>query len=398
MRIAALPVNETERLAALHTYRIVDAAPITELDNITTIATALCHMPMGMITLVDKDKQWFGAARGINGTAIPRDHSFCAHAILQPQDIFTVPDATADVRFANNPQVVGPPYIKFYAGVPLVNHDGLALGALCVVDTHQRSLSQEQASSLRVLAKQAMQVMELHKKNQELQERQKELNRMNKELEQFAYLLAHDIKSPCSNIAALSYLIAEQITDRSPDVDQMLGLLTDTAKQIAGMVDGILDHARAVNMTEPKKERFYFVDLVQDLNKLLTNTDDCMISVVNPNTELWACRADITRILLNLCTNAIKYNDKADKAITLTVTNRAADYLIAVTDNGTGILPEYFNRIFDLFGTVAPKGTDTTSFGIGLYTVKRLVDRLGGKITVSSQVNQGSTFSFTVAK
>jgi len=354
---------------------------------------------MGMITLVNSDKLQIKSKIGVEGDWLAREHSFCGRTILTPDEIFTVPDACLDEMFANNPLVTGAPNVRFYSGVPLVNSDGYPLGVLCVADHRPRIISEEQKETLRALAKQVMLYFELHKRNSELEVRQKNLDRVNRELEQFAYILAHDIKSPCSNIVALSYLIGEQMEkDLSPEAAQMLDLLTDTSKQIAGMVDGILDHARSVNMSDSKKERFYFVDMIQDVSKLLAHTEDCYISVTNPNTELFACRNDITRILLNLCTNAIKYNNKSNKEISISVTSRAADYLIDVTDNGAGIEPEYFNRIFDLFGTIAPIGADSKGYGIGLYTVKRLVERLGGTIKVTSEVNKGSTFSFTVVK
>ncbi|MDD2764267.1 MAG: PAS domain-containing protein [Opitutaceae bacterium] len=157
---SSIPTNEPARLSALTRYRILDTPPEAAFDDIARLAALICQTPMALITLVDKHRQWFKAAVGIKTRELPRECSFCAHAINRPTELMVVPDATADPRFSQNPLVQGAPHVRFYAGAPLVTPEGLALGALCVVDRQSRSLTPLQQEALRMLAGQVMSRLE----------------------------------------------------------------------------------------------------------------------------------------------------------------------------------------------------------------------------------------------
>lgn len=162
-------LNEAERLAALHSYHILDTVEEKDFDDLTILASAICQTPVALISLIDKERQWFKSHKGTPVSETPREYSFCAHAIDTPSQIMIVPDATKDERFLDNPLVTGETNIAFYAGVPLVNSEGFALGSLCVIDNYARELSSEQISSLTILGKQVMDKLELKRKIGELQ-------------------------------------------------------------------------------------------------------------------------------------------------------------------------------------------------------------------------------------
>lgn len=160
---ALLPDNESMRLRALKEYGVFDTASEQAFDDITRLASFICKTPISLISLIDDSRQWFKARVGLEAAQTPREHAFCAHAILKPSEIMVVPDAMADERFTANPLVTGDPNIRFYAGVPLVTPTGEALGTLCVIDRTPRELDPQQLEVLRALARQVIAQFELRR-------------------------------------------------------------------------------------------------------------------------------------------------------------------------------------------------------------------------------------------
>ncbi|QNH16341.1 MULTISPECIES: sensor domain-containing diguanylate cyclase [unclassified Xanthomonas] len=156
------PDNEADRLRALHALQILDTEPEASYDDLVGIAASLCDTPSALISLVDDERQWLKSQRNVTLLSATRDDSFCGHTILTPQQVMVVNDAAVDPRFAFNPLVteVG---VRFYAGSPLVNSDGLAVGALCVLDRRPRTLEPEQVVALQALSRQVMQLIELRR-------------------------------------------------------------------------------------------------------------------------------------------------------------------------------------------------------------------------------------------
>jgi PAS domain S-box-containing protein len=162
---AALPPNEDARLEALRQLEILDTPPEPEFDDLALIASQICGTPMSMISLIDRDRQWFKAEVGFDRRIgqTPRDVAFCAHAILD-RDLTIVPDTMEDPRFSANPLVTADPSIRFYAGAPLRTSDGHALGTICVVDRIPRTLTPEQQDALRALGHQVEAQLELRRR------------------------------------------------------------------------------------------------------------------------------------------------------------------------------------------------------------------------------------------
>jgi len=181
----AKPANEAARLAALERYAILDTDPEQSFEDLTLLASFICKTPIALISLVDGDRQWFKSRIGISATETSRDVAFCSSAILQT-DVFVVPDALKDDRFRNNPLVVDDPHIRFYAGVPLINEEGLALGTICVVDQTPRELSGDERDALKALSRLVMAQMEFRRNlillKDALSDRTKEEHEREKEL------------------------------------------------------------------------------------------------------------------------------------------------------------------------------------------------------------------------
>jgi diguanylate cyclase (GGDEF)-like protein len=159
MKKPVIPSNEAERLEALYSYDMLDSTSEEIFDNITWIASLVCNAPMSFITLVDRDRQWFKSAEGLDIKETSRDVSFCSHAI-NDEGMMEVSDATEDERFNDNPLVTGEPKIRFYAGIPLVNPEQFKLGALCVIDRSPKTLTALQKDILQRLSQIVMALFE----------------------------------------------------------------------------------------------------------------------------------------------------------------------------------------------------------------------------------------------
>lgn len=161
------PPNESKRLDALLRYQIMDTLPDNAFDRLTELASLICEVPISLVTLLDDQRQWFKSKIGIDIDETSRDVAFCRYAILD-STLFEVEDATQDTRFKENPFVTSDPHVRFYAGYPLTDPDGYALGTLCVLDSSPRKLTERQQKALQLLADMAIALIVEHRQKQEL--------------------------------------------------------------------------------------------------------------------------------------------------------------------------------------------------------------------------------------
>jgi GAF domain-containing protein len=148
---ASHDARELARLTRLHTLGVLDTEPDAAFDAVATAVAAIANTPIGFVSLVDEDRQWFKSVCGFDMVETPREVSFCSHTIQRARPM-VIEDARLDPRFRDNPLVTGPPYVRFYAGFPLDVGDGLRVGSLCVLDNRPRTLTEEQMQSLAELA------------------------------------------------------------------------------------------------------------------------------------------------------------------------------------------------------------------------------------------------------
>jgi two-component system cell cycle sensor histidine kinase/response regulator CckA len=194
------PTDEARRLDALRQYHLLDTLPEQALDDLTALAAHICEAPISLISLVDEHRQWFKSTFGLCISETPREAFFCGHVITQP-DVFIVPDAAQDERFADNPLVTGDPHIRFYAGAPLVTPQGEALGTLCVIDCVPRQLMPSQQEALRVLSRQVMAQLELRRQTRELFESEAQLRLVTDNARVGLVIVNHDRRYEYANSA-----------------------------------------------------------------------------------------------------------------------------------------------------------------------------------------------------
>lgn len=393
-------VWENERLKDLDSYAIIDTLPEDEYDELTYLASQICGTPISLISLLDNKRQWFKSHYGTDVMETSKEIAFCAHAILNPDEVFIVHDARNDHRFYDNPLVIEEPNVVFYAGAPLVSQNGLPLGTLCVIDNKPNELSENQIKSLKALSNQAMKLLELRKKKKQLEKNLFEFENKNKELERFAYIAAHDLKSPLGNINALTdFFIEHYCEDLEEEASEIIALIHQSSAKLRGLIDELLEYSKYDKIIEQEKAEIDLQILKKEILGLFSFNNKYDISLKSNVSKLITNKVALEQILINLLSNAIKYNDKEIAQIEIMVNEEDLQYRISVTDNGPGISKENQHKIFEIFEVLDTcDHNGETGNGIGLATVKKLVLALGGTIDVESEVGKFTRFNFTIEK
>jgi hypothetical protein len=395
----AIPINEKKRLKALKEYNLLDTLPASDLDGITKLVSYICDVPISLITLLKSDRNYIKSGFGIDDKESPREISFCGHAILEDAPIFTIKDARKDIRFDDNP-IVTQRNMVFYAGVPLINKAGYALGTLCVYDTKPRELNSKQEEALLVLSEQVLNLFEVRKQNAKLKRLQKKLRGKNTELKKFAGVVSHDMKMPLANMIMTSDILKAKYGDKLDDKGkEYLAYLKNSSFTLSDYISGLLAHYESDNIEARASEIFDIHNVLEDIVDLLNINLDCEINFPEENIDIQCNRAALEQIFLNLIGNSIKYNDKDKIVIDILFKDKDDFYKFTIKDNGIGIPKDKQKEVFKLFSTIGSLDRDgKKGNGIGLSTVRNLVTNLGGKITVKSKVGQGTVISFTVMK
>lgn len=395
-----LPKNEDMRLEALESYQIFDTESEKEFDDIASLASTICQAPIALITFIDEKRQSFKSHHGTDMTDNQRELSFCTHAIASSDDIMIVPDATQDTRFTHNPAVTGSAKITFYAGVPLINEDGYALGTLCVFDQQTHSLSQIQVNALKTLAKQVVDKLELRRKIKVLEKTNQELLNSNVLIQKFASMAAHDIKNPLSSILLSSEALRKRYESLKFDgCLKLIDLNISSTKSLLGLVDEMLTYSKSPSSLLVNKQQFSLNSLVRKIIAMLIIPENMEIILPEEKHDLYLSVIAFDQIMINLISNAIRYNDKEKGIISIRFKQDETYYRFEIEDNGPGIPQEFHERIFENNFTLKKEDRNhKKGTGIGLSTVKDLIIALKGTIEVRSVIDQGTTFSFAIKK
>lgn len=398
MIIPEFPLNEKERLEAVKKYSLLDTLPEADFDNITNLIAALCDVPISLITLLDTDRNFLKSHYGIPFNESPRDISFCGHAILSDENIFIVEDARLDERFHDNPLVEEFKAI-FYAGVPLVNPSGYKLGTLCIYDHKPRQLNDIQKNALITIGKQVVNLFELNLKNRYLDNALNILKERNVSLKLFANQVSHDLKSPLANIKSLTSLLKQEYAKvNSVEGNQYLDFIAESADTLKAYIDGLLNHYKSEELINRNNDNIFLNKIKETVQKMLGLTNNSLIlknDIALKNTNV----AVLNQVVYNLVDNALKYNLSETPQVIINGNETDNNYFISVQDNGIGIEKDKQKNLFELFSTAnntdryGKKGT-----GIGLYTVKSLINKLAGTIDLSSELGTGSKFTITLTK
>lgn len=366
--------NENFRLEELLKYKILDTESEPIFDQIADMAAHICEVPTALISLVDLNRQWFKSKKGIDANETPREVAFCAHAILKKETL-VVENALEDERFKSNPLVVDAPNIRFYAGAPLITKSGAALGTLCVIDYKPRSLDEKQKKYLETLASQVVAQFELRRTIKELQDK-------NQDLEEFAALASHDLKAPLRRMSMFADIILEDHPQSEPEAEEMLKKINSEASQLQNLIAGVLAYSRA-GLENLEIEPVDVKKLLEEMKQQLSSEGNFEIEYIGEAPTLQTHRVPFQQIFSNLIVNSVKHSDKDQSIITISHETRPNHFEFRLRDNGPGIPKEFRKNAFKLFQSYSNKKEKS---GVGLATVKKLVDMAGGEVWLSEEV------------
>lgn len=405
MKSAEISFNEEQRLDYLHGLDLLDSPYEKDFDDIVKLASQICKVPMALIALVDANRHWFKARKGLDLNESSREDSFCDHVNSYGEHL-EVPDMLEDERFTENPWVVNEPKIRFYAGFPLVTKNGFRIGTLCVLDTVSRKLNDDQKFGLQVLSDQIINLVELRLKNKKTETQIEAAKKHQLLLEDFNHsqskiisYIAHDVRNPLSALKGIIdmndlHLLTPKQVDNvmgmlNKQLDGTLDMLTNLVEWGQAHINRKIPHTRGVNLHGVVQKKFKNFEVAAQVkgNKLMNEVEEGFM--------VFADEYMLRFILRNLLGNANKFTSNG--AIAVSANRKGDNALIKVTDNGVGISEKVMKKLFNPDKRSTSPGTNNEKgSGLGLVLAREFVEKLGSDLHVESEEGKGAVFSFSL--
>jgi len=377
-------------------YSILDTGEEKDFTDLVALASAISQTPIAFINLFDEKRQ-SAKAHVISNSA---EHSFRVPAINAGQDILIIEDANGDESFLEDLFISGQDKITFYAGVPLVNEDGVILGSLNVIDREKKRLSDEQINALKIIGRQVVEKLELRKKAIVSEDTIRELRYSNLFMQKFAAVAAHDIKNPMSSILLSAQSLKVRLQKlNDPGCLRLVDLNISSTNRLMAMLDDMIAYSKSPSLLLTKKTKVNLSEILNIVIGMVNVPDNFTIRVPVEKHTLNISGVAVQQIFINLLSNAIRYNDKDQGVLEIRFREDESNYYFEVEDNGIGIDKEYHKKIFaNSFTLKITDRYDQKGSGIGLSTVKELTKALRGSIHVESEPGSGTTFFISLSK
>lgn len=373
---APIPSNEEERLQALEGLNVLDSRPEESFDRITRLAAQILETPIALVSLVDKERQWFKSSVGLGVSETPREFAFCAHAILDTE-VMVVNDARHDERFADNPLVTGRPDIRFYAGAPLMLTDDIRLGTLCAIDDEPREITDAQAAALQDLAAIVVDEFDLHQRlkteaslTHQLTKQATDLRAANQALEQFAHMASHDLRAPLKKVINLADLALD--TSLPDPGRRLVEMIRAAGTELEDMVVG---YWHLANLEYSSEAEVALSRLIEDAHRQI----DTPIRVEVRGDATVVCDPTlVTQAIANLIANAAHH--ASDDQIRFDLHDGEERIRIRAT-SAVETAVSVDDTVFAPFQRLRADGAGT---GLGLAIVDRIMQLHGGSATAAS--------------
>ena len=389
MPVAPIPENDAERLATLHRYSILDTLPEQSYEDLTALAAYICGTPTAIISLTDRDRQWFKSKVGTDMDGTERSISFCAHSVANPE-VMIVQDTFLDPRFSDNPFVVAGPHIRFYAGAPLVAPNGHVLGSICVLDCVPRTLSTAQVTALESLSRQVMALLESRLQLMDNQKTAAALMQSEKlaAVGRLASSMAHEINNPLEAVTNLLYLSRNKAGDE--DVRSWLDQADIELRRVSIIANQALRFHKQSSNPRAISCLSLFSTTLSVYEGRLMNSGIVVEKRKRANEPVECFEGDIRQVLSCLVTNAI---DAMPGGGRLLVRSReATDWrtgrrglVLTLADTGVGMDNATKRRMYEAFFTTKGIGGS----GLGLWISAEIMQRHHGRILIRSSQREG---------
>jgi signal transduction histidine kinase len=392
------PSAEQARLSALRAYEILDTPADRDFDDIAGLAAQLCGTPIAAISLVDADRQWFKAKVGLDVCQTSRDTSFCART-MYGDDVVQIADARLDADFADNPFVLGEPYIRFYAGAPLVAPGGQPLGTLCVVDRKPGRLTDLQRKGLLVLARHVMVQLELRQYARRMAAANRRLREAEQLRDEFLARVTHELRTPLTSIHGYLEILDEPDLPAETSA-RFLTTIRRNCERLVTLVDDMLLAAQlrtqAVGLDRQYADLSALVCAAAEQNRALAENKGLTISAQTAGEV--PAHVDVARLAQavdRLVLNAVKFT--SDGNIVISAAVRDGRTTLEVRDTGVGFPTEERDRLFAPFRRASTaERAEVQGVGLGLSIVKAIVDGHDGTVTIDSAPGHGTTVTITL--
>lgn len=384
--MTTLAHDEDARLAAVHSYGVLDQPRPPALDELTRLAASIFDTPMSAVSLVDRDRQWFAGNTGLADAETPRDVSFCAQTVAERRRL-VVPDARLHPRFGTYRNVTGEPHVRFYAGSPLLDEDGHALGALCVIDERPGDLGPRQREALDTLAAQAVGHLTLRRNRLLITELSEELARAAQREEDLIATVSHELRTPVAAIQGYLELLTEE--EQLAGYAGLVEPIQRNGERLVRMVDHLLTGTRPAHApAEPHRTQVDLAIVAEAAWRAcaaLAEQRGVDLAAL-PTPQQVMVRADATQLthaVQQLVRNAVLFTPAGG---TVTVAVAAGPVpTVEVADTGVGVpadeLPYVFQRFYR--GRHARQQA-VPGVGLGLHIARQAATAHGGAVTLTS--------------